>query len=99
MSNNPLFEGWYADLEGFFFDDEYWIYPTYSAPFEEQVFFDAFSSPDLISWTKHECIIDTSEVKWAYQAMWPPAIIKKNNNYFLFFGANDMYHKGKGVSV
>lgn len=64
-SGNPVFEGWYADPEVIVYDDKYWIYPTYSAPYEEQVKFDCFSSPDLVNWTKHENIIDTSEVKWA----------------------------------
>ncbi len=29
-SGNPILPGWYADPEGTIFDDEYWIYPTYS---------------------------------------------------------------------
>lgn len=93
---NPVFSGWYADPEGIIFDDKYWIFPTYSAPFDEQVFFDAFSSPDLVNWTKHERIIDTAEVKWAKRAMWAPAILEKDNKYFFFFGANDIYHDGEG---
>lgn len=88
--NNPVFPGWYADPEGIVFDDEYWIFPTYSAPYEEQVFLDAFSSKDLVNWEKHERIIDTAEVKWAKRALWAPAIIEKDNEYFLFFGANDI---------
>ncbi len=48
-SGNPVFEGWYADPEAAVFGNEYWIYPTYSAPYEKQVFMDAFSSPDLIN--------------------------------------------------
>ena len=50
-SGNPLFEGWYADPEGAVFGDEYWIYPTYSAAYEDQIFMDAFSSKDLVNWT------------------------------------------------
>lgn len=46
-SGNPLFPGWYADPEAIIIGDEYWIYPTYSAPFNEQLHFDAFSSKDL----------------------------------------------------
>ena len=38
MSGNPVFPGWYADPEGAVFGNEYWIYPTYSAPYEEQIF-------------------------------------------------------------
>ena len=30
MSGNPVFSGWYADPEGIIFDNEYWIYPTFS---------------------------------------------------------------------
>ena len=43
-SGNPIFEGWYADPEVAIYENKYWIYPTFSAPFEKQVFFDAFSS-------------------------------------------------------
>lgn len=89
-NHNPVFEGWYADPEGIVFDNEYWIYPTYSAPYNEQVFMDAFSSKDLVTWEKHERIIDTTDVKWARRAMWAPAIIEKDEKYFLFFAANDI---------
>jgi beta-xylosidase len=89
-NHNPVIEGWYADPEGIIFDQEYWIYPTYSAPYEEQVFLDAFSSKDLVNWEKHEGIIDTSAVKWAWRAMWAPAIVAKDGKYFLFFAANDI---------
>lgn len=37
-SGNPIFEGWYADPEGVVFNDEYWVYPTYSDDYENQVF-------------------------------------------------------------
>lgn len=94
--NNPVFKGWYADPEGIIFDKTYWVYPTYSAPFDEQVFFDAFSSPDLVTWTKHPRILDTTAVKWAKRAMWAPSIIKNKNKYFLFFGANDIHEGEKG---
>ena len=45
-SGNPIIPGWYADPEAHVFRNEYWIYPTYSARYEQQVFFDAFSSKD-----------------------------------------------------
>src|SRR5690242_2769063 len=69
-SGNPVFNGWYADPEAAVFGKQYWIYPTYSAPYGQQVFFDAFSSPDLVHWTKHEHILGTNDVKWARRAMW-----------------------------
>jgi beta-xylosidase len=87
---NPIVEGWYADPEGVIFDNKYWIYPTYSSRYEKQVFFDAFSSDDLVSWKKHPRILDTAEIKWAKIAMWAPAIVKKDSLYFLFFSANDI---------
>ena len=99
-SGNPVFPGWYADPEGIIFQNRYWIYPTYSAPFDEQVFMDAFSSPDLVHWTKHERILDTASVKWARRAMWAPSVIEKGGRYFIFFGANDV-HEGEigGIGV
>ena len=39
-AGNPIFEGDYADPEGLVFGDTYWIYPTYSAPFHEQLYLD-----------------------------------------------------------
>jgi hypothetical protein len=60
----PVFPGWYADPEGAVFNKEFWIYPTYSAPYNEQVFFDAFSSRDLVNWEKHSRITDTTKIKW-----------------------------------
>lgn len=102
-AGNPLFKGWYADPEGIIFDDEYWIYPTYSDAYNKQVFMDAFSSKDLIEWQKHEHIIDTAAIQWADSAMWAPAIIKKDEQYFLFFAANDIQNNesvgGIGVAV
>ncbi|MEO6730721.1 MAG: glycoside hydrolase family 43 protein [Ferruginibacter sp.] len=102
-SGNPIFEGWYADPEAVIFDNKYWIYPTYSARYEEQVFLDAFSSPDLVNWTKHSKVLDTLHVKWAKRAVWAPAVIKKNDRYFIFFGANDIQsnneYGGIGIAV
>ena len=103
LSSNPVFEGWYADPEGIIYDDHYWIFPTYSDVYEKQVFFDSFSSPDLVNWTKHEQIIDTTEVKWAHKAMWAPGVIEKEGKYYFFFAANDIQKEselgGIGVAV
>lgn len=96
QASNPVIEGKYADPEGIIFGDRYWIFPTRSLPFEEQVSFDAFSSPDLVTWTKHTNIIDTVEVKWAKKAMWAPSVIQKGESYYFFFGANDIHHDGEG---
>lgn len=97
---NPVFPGWYADPEGIIYNNEYWVFPTYSARYEDQIFFDAFSSKDFVTWKKHDRIIDTAEVKWAKKAMWAPSVFQKDKKYYLFFGANDV-HKGEigGIGV
>ena len=89
-SGNPIFPGWYADPEGAVFENKFWVYPTYSAKYEEQVFMDAFSSTDLVNWDKHERVVDTANFKWAKKAVWAPSVIKKDNKYYLLFGANDI---------
>ena len=102
-SGNPVFKGWYADPEVAVFENRYWIYPTFSAKYEAQVFFDAFSSGDLVNWQKHSRILDTASIKWARRAMWAPAVIEKDKRFYLFFGANDIQSDnetgGIGVAV
>lgn len=89
-SGNPLFSGWYADPDAIVLNKKLWIFPTFSAKYKDQVFLDAYSSSDLVNWTKHSRILDTANVKWAYMAMWAPSIVKKGKKYFLFFAANDI---------
>ncbi len=101
-SGNPIFSGWYADPEAVIFGKTYWVYPTYSAPYNQQVFFDAFSSPDLVHWTKHSRILDTNRVTWAWRAMWAPSVAERNGKYYFFFGANDIHDPKKetgGIGV
>lgn len=99
-SGNPIFPGWYADPEAIIYGDTYWIYPTYSAPFDEQTFFDCFSSKDLVTWTKHEKLITNQEVKWAKRAMWAPSVLERGGKYYFLFAANDV-HEGEvgGIGV
>ncbi|XP_037037226.1 beta-xylosidase-like [Bradysia coprophila] len=102
FAENPVFPGYYADPEGIVYGDKYWIFPTYSAEYEDQTFFDAFSSYDMVNWTKHSRIIDSNEVAWAERAMWAPAVLEKSGKYYLFFAANDVYEGdigGIGVAV
>lgn len=102
-SGNPVFPGWYADPECAVLNNKFWIFPTYSAKYREQVFLDAFSSKDLVTWEKHPHVLDTAAVKWVWQAMWAPAIVEKDGRYFLFFGANDIQNDnekgGIGIAV
>lgn len=95
QSKNPIIEGWYADPEGVVLDKKYWVFPTFSAKYRQQVFLDAFSSKDMVTWKKHEHIIDTTVIKWAYMAIWAPSIVKKDKKYYLFFSANDIQSKAR----
>ena len=90
QSGNPVLPGWYADPEVHVFAGEYWIYPTYSAPYNQQVFLDAFSSKDLVTWVRHARVLDVANVSWAKRAVWAPSIVEKGGWYYLFFGANDI---------
>ena len=98
---NPVLPGWYADPEAHVFENRYWIYPTYSAPYDQQTFMDAFSSRDLVTWTKHSRIVDVGRVKWARRALWAPSIVQKDGWYYLFFGANDIQNDAQigGIGV
>lgn len=96
-SGNPIFPGWNADPEAKIFEGQYWVYPTYSAPYNQQVHMDAWSSEDLVHWTKHPDIIDTAAVKWAHKAMWAPAVTKMGGKYYFFFAANDIHDEKKEV--
>lgn len=100
-SGNPIFEGWYADPEAVILNKEYWVFPTFSAKYKDQIFFDAFSSKDLVNWKKYPRILDTTAIKWAKMAMWAPSIVQKGKQYFLFFSANDIQsseRKGFGAN-
>ena len=102
-AGNPVFPGWYADPEAGIYQGHYWIYPTTSAVYEKQTRFDAFSSPDLVHWTRHRDVLDNTAVTWAKKAMWAPAVVEKGGKYYFFFGANDIHSDsdvgGIGVAV
>lgn len=77
--------------------------PGIWAPFLRQTFLDAFSSPDLVNWTRHPRVLDVKDVHWAAYAMWAPSAIEHRGRYYLFFGANDIKNDaqlgGIGVAV
>ncbi|WP_263879806.1 glycoside hydrolase family 43 protein [Paenibacillus sp. PSB04] len=102
-SGNPIFSGWYADPEPRIFEGRYWVYPTYSAAYDDQTFFDAFYSDDLVRWTKVERILEMKDISWARRAMWAPSPIERNGRYYYYFAANDIQSNnelgGIGVAV
>jgi beta-xylosidase len=99
-SGNPIVEGWYADPEAVVWDGRCWVFPTYSAEYDKQLHFDAFSSKDLVTWKKHPRVLTSENVSWARRAMWAPAVVKKGRRYYFFFAANDV-HEGEvgGIGV
>jgi hypothetical protein len=102
-SGNPFVDGWYADPDVALYGDRYFVFPTSSRPYGEQTYLDAFSSTDLVSWTKHPNVLTTANISWARYALWAPAPIQRNGRYYLYFAANDIQSNaalgGIGVAV
>lgn len=69
----------------------------------DQTFFNAFSSPDMVHWTKHGQVLDVENIGWAYKAIWAPSVIEANGRYYMFFSANDIQNDkevgGIGLAV
>lgn len=98
MARNPILPGWYADPEIHFFQGRFWVYPTWSAPYEEQTFYEAWSSADLGEWTNEGKILDFADVPWSTnRAAWAPSCAEKDGKYYLYFSAGD--GAGLGVAV
>lgn len=94
--SNPLFEGWWADPELHLFNGRYYIYPTYSAVYEEQTFFDVWSSDDLVNWQNEGRILDFKDVPWSTNcAAWAPSAAERDGKYYFYFSAGD----GAGIGV
>ncbi len=76
---------------------------TINKQYLKQTFFDAFSSPDLVTWTKHPRVLSLADIKWGEYALWAPAAIRAHDRYYLFFAANDIQSDaelgGIGVAV
>ena len=100
-SGNPVLPGWYADPEVAVARGRYWIFPTFSAPYDQQLFFDAFSSPDLVHWEKHPRVVEQAAIPWARRAMWAPSVVEKGGRCYFFFAANDIQgdHELGGIGV
>lgn len=96
-------QGWYADPDIRLYDGTYWIFPTTSIDFSEQTYFDAFSSTDLTTWTKHSNITTASDFTWARDNFWAPSSFYRNGQYYFYFSANGLRTleetAGLGVAV
>ncbi len=97
-AGNPVLPGWCADPELHIFEGRYYLYPTYSAEYEKQTFFEAFSSADLTDWRSEGRILDFADVPWSTnRAAWAPSAIERGGRYFFYFSAGD--GAGLGVAV
>ncbi|PGH32161.1 hypothetical protein GX50_05060 [[Emmonsia] crescens] len=95
-AGNPIIDGWYADPELRIYENAYYLYPTYSAAFDNQTFFDAFVSSDLLTWKRTGRILDFANVPWTTnRAAWAPTIGHKDGSYYLYYSAGD----GVGIGV
>jgi beta-xylosidase len=76
---------------------------TINPQYLKQTFLDAFSSKDLVTWEKHAKVLDIKDITWAAYSIWAPSVIRANNKYYLFFGANDIQNDsqpgGIGIAV
>lgn len=107
---NPVLPGFTADPEVMFSNKtkKFYIYPTTDgiAGWGGYQFY-AYSSTDLVNWTKENCILDlsTSQVPWATGNAWAPCIEEKFENgayryYFYYSGHNpEKNYKTLGCAV
>ena len=101
---NPIVDGWYADPDAIKVGDEYWIYLTVSIAFDDQTWFDAYSSKDLVTWNKQEPpVFAANNSQWAKDAFWAPCTIERDGKFYFYYTANnpvaDEGVTGIGVAV
>ncbi|KAK2737910.1 hypothetical protein FQN57_007361 [Myotisia sp. PD_48] len=93
---NPVIKGWYADPEARIFNNKYYIYPTVSTVYENQTYFEVFTSGDLRTWENKGRILDFNDIPWSTnRAAWAPSVAFKNGKYYIYFSAGD----GAGIGV
>ena len=47
-----------------------------------QTYMDAFSSKDMVHWTKHPKVLSVENIKWLEFALWAPSIVRANGKYY-----------------
>ncbi|GAP92996.1 putative arabinan endo- -alpha-L-arabinosidase [Rosellinia necatrix] len=89
--HNPIDLGWYADPDAIKFGDTYWVYATLSISFGDQKSFDAFSSPDLVTWTPHKGVYQAATSAWVRDSLWAPCVVRGavDDNYYMYYTANN----------
>ena len=99
-----------ADPDVQVWDNEVWIYCSqdrnidstkYKHHYDAMDGYHAFSSKDLVHWTDHGEIFNSSDVSWANGGfLWAPGSARKNGKYYLYYPLKDKDLKWKvGVAV
>lgn len=89
---NPIVPGWYADPEARIYNGKYYIYVTRSeTAYEAQRNLDVFSSEDLVTWEKHEGIVEMDGFPHIRCAVWAPTVVEQGGKYYLVFASNDIH--------
>lgn len=93
---NPVIEGYYADPELRVHDGRFWLFPTTSALYDDQVSFDAFVSDDLVTWERVPSVLRLRDVSWSSQrAAWAPSVVSRYGSLFMYFSSGD----GDGIGL
>lgn len=96
-TRSPVLPGFTADPDVHHLNGEYWIYPTTDGfPGWGGTRFTAYSSGDLVHWKDHGVVLDLgSDVSWADEYAWAPAIAEREGRYYFYFCAEQQI----GVAV
>lgn len=61
-----------------------------SITFDDQAWFDAFESKDLVTWTKREKVFTAGESSvWATDSFWAPCTVEKDGKFYFYYTANN----------
>lgn len=102
---SPVLKGYFADPNIAVFNKKYYIYATTDGfpGWGGQVFY-AWSSPDLVTWTRSEEPFLTlngtnGNVPWATGNAWAPTIIERCGRYYFYFSGQNPTYDRKTIGV
>lgn len=85
----PALPGHHADPNLVRFGDTYYLYATTDGyDGWSGTSFEAWSSPDLVTWTNHGTILDVRDLAWADGHAWAPAAVESDGRYYFYFTAS-----------
>ncbi|KAI4725237.1 Arabinanase/levansucrase/invertase [Aureobasidium sp. EXF-10728] len=104
-AGSPVLKGYFADPNIAVFNKTYYIYATTDGfpGWSGQVFY-AWSSPDLVNWTRSEEPFLTlngtnGNVPWATGNAWAPTIIERCGKYYFYFSGQNPTYDRKTIGV